>query len=82
MSVWCAAQKEVVTFLNLLQRKGVVVPRLKSALEIILASMTAAYEVTGISPQSITLAQELNGFACSGTLYPPLNPILREPLCP
>jgi hypothetical protein len=26
------------------------------------------YEVTGISPQSITLAQELNGFASSGTL--------------
>lgn len=38
-----------------------------------------SYEVTGISPQSMTLAQELKGFALSGTLYPPLNPILREP---
>jgi hypothetical protein len=38
--------------------------------------------VTGISPQSTTLAHELKGFAFNGTLYPPLNPILREPLCP
>lgn len=40
------------------------------------------YEVTGISPQSMTVAHELNGFASSGTLYPPLNPTLREPLTP
>ena len=38
------------------------------------------YEVTGISPQSNTLAQLLNGFAPSGTLYPPLKRTLREPL--
>lgn len=40
------------------------------------------YDVTGMSPQSMTFAHELNGFAFSGTLYPPLNPTLREPLCP
>lgn len=38
-----------------------------------------AYEVTGISPQSSTVAQELNGLVSSGTLYPPLNRTLREP---
>jgi len=27
-----------------------------------------AYEVTGMSPQSMTLAQLLNGFVSSGTL--------------
>lgn len=30
------------------------------------------YEVTGISPQSRTVAQLLKGFVASGTLYPPL----------
>ena len=38
------------------------------------------YDVTGISPQSRTVAQLLKGFASSGTLYPPLNRTLREPL--
>ena len=38
-----------------------------------------AYEVTGMSPQSMTVAQLLNGLASSGTLYPPLNRTLREP---
>lgn len=49
-------------------------------LNIVVAGST--YEVTGMSPQSMTLAHELKGFALSGTLYPPLNPTLREPLCP
>ena len=40
-----------------------------------------AYEVTGISPQSKTVAQLLNGFVSKGTLYPPLKPTLREPVC-
>lgn len=31
-------------------------------------SNSIAYEVTGISPQSITFAQSLNGFASRGTL--------------
>lgn len=47
-----------------------------------LVSFSGTYEVTGMSPQSMTLAQELKGFALSGTLYPPLNPTLREPLRP
>jgi hypothetical protein len=38
------------------------------------------YDVTGISPQSRTVAQLLNGFVSNGTLYPPLNPTLREPM--
>jgi hypothetical protein len=38
------------------------------------------YEVTGMSPQSITVAQLLNGLASRGTLYPPLKRTLREPL--
>jgi hypothetical protein len=40
-----------------------------------------AYEVTGISPQSKTVAQLLKGFVSNGTLYPPLKPTLREPMC-
>lgn len=39
-----------------------------------------AYEVTGMSPQSMTLPQKLNGLDFNGTLYPPLNPSFREPL--
>lgn len=38
-----------------------------------------AYDVTGISPQSMTLAQLLKGFVSSGTLYPPLKRTFREP---
>lgn len=34
------------------------------------------YEVTGISPQSRTVAQLLNGFVARGTLYPPLKAVL------
>lgn len=34
------------------------------------------HEVTGISPQSSTEAQLLNGFVSRGTLYPPLKPTL------
>lgn len=37
------------------------------------------YDVTGMSPQSRTLAQLLKGFVSSGTLYPPLKRTLREP---
>ena len=38
------------------------------------------YDVTGMSPQSRTVAQLLNGFVSNGTLYPPLKPTLREPV--
>lgn len=41
-----------------------------------------AYDVTGISPQSRTLAQLLKGFVSSGTLYPPLKRTFREPFVP
>lgn len=37
------------------------------------------YEVTGISPQSRILNSLWKGLASRGTLYPPLNPNLREP---
>lgn len=36
--------------------------------------------MTGMSPQSKTVAQLLNGFVSNGTLYPPLKPTLREPV--
>jgi hypothetical protein len=43
------------------------------------ASLGVAYDVTGISPQSNTRAQELNGFVAKGTLYPPLPSSVRKP---
>jgi hypothetical protein len=59
-----------VALLDLLERIGVVVPANISApnLKIPETICRFTYEVTGMSPQSITLAQELNGFAASGTL--------------
>lgn len=42
--------------------------------------MMRTYEVTGISPQSITVAQLSNGFVSRGTLYPPLKRTFREPM--
>jgi hypothetical protein len=70
MCVWSAAQEQVVALLDLLERIGVVVPANTSApiLKIPETVRWFTYEVTGMSPQSITLAQELNGFAASGTL--------------
>lgn len=77
-----AAQEKVVTFFDLLQRIGVVISvgRCKDSTRSRKSTALRTYDVTGMSPQSMTLAQELNGFALSGTLYPPLNPTLREPL--
>ena len=37
-----------------------------------------AYLVTGMSPQSRTVAQLLKGFVASGTLYPPLLSQVRS----
>lgn len=37
MSVWCAAKEKVVAFLNLLERKRVVVPRIWSVLSFLIA---------------------------------------------
>lgn len=42
----------------------------------------STYDVTGISPQSRTLAQLLKGLVAKGTLYPPLKRTLREPCSP
>ena len=78
MGIWFAAQQQVVTLFNLLKRISVVVPAhmTKSASARSPHSdpdkahmrWKATYEVTGMSPQSMTLAHELNGFASSGTL--------------
>ncbi len=63
-----------MALLNLLERICIVVPAQmhKSASSRPDFAETrrwkATYEVTGISPQSMTFAQELNGFAASGTL--------------
>lgn len=61
-------------FFDLVQGVGVVVP------EAVLASLARrgagrgdAHEVTGMSPQSSTVAQLLKGFVSRGTLYPPLR---------
>ncbi len=35
--------------------------------------MRLSYDVTGMSPQSRTVAHELNGLVSNGTLYPPLS---------
>lgn len=67
-----------MTLFDLLDGVGVVVTALLSA-SFSRATVQLPYEVTGISPQSNTLAQLLNGFASSGTLYPPLKRTLREP---
>lgn len=67
-----------MTLFDLLDGVGIVVTALLSD-SFSRATVQLTYEVTGISPQSNTLAQLLNGFASSGTLYPPLKRTLREP---
>ena len=62
-------QDAVVALFNLLNGVGVVVPmRLSVALSEFRKINCRTYEVTGISPQSNTVAQLLKGFASSGTL--------------
>ena len=69
MGVRCAAQEEVVAFLDLLERVRIVVPfHYVNTYNLELVYIKCAYEVTGISPQSMTLAHELKGFAFNGTL--------------
>lgn len=66
-----------MALLNLLEGKRVVVTA--SLLATLLPLLQArqgprkaiTYDVTGISPQSRTLAQLSKGFASRGTLYPP-----------
>lgn len=61
-------QEQTVTLFNLLDCVGVVVASRSSAPITTASSGLKAYEVTGISPQSNTVAQLLNGFAARGTL--------------
>lgn len=78
-----ATQEQVMPLFNLLERVGVIIPiasNCKPSIPQSHAIHSSTYDVTGISPQSMTFAHESNGFALSGTLYPPLNPTLREPL--
>ena len=66
----CAHEEAVVTFFDLLDRVRIVVAENASVL--VSSSVTVwdvgTYDVTGTSPQSITVAQLLNGLASRGTL--------------
>ena len=58
-----------MAFLDLVEGVGVVVAVLFLASFLDHYALNSrTYEVTGMSPQSSTVAQELNGFASSGTL--------------
>lgn len=69
-----AGEDAVVAVFDLLERPGVVVTwwGLVGGWwgEV---GLGGSYEVTGMSPQSSTVAQLLKGFVLRGTLYPPLN---------
>lgn len=76
-----AAQDLVVALLNLAERPGVVVSvanmeivSISNSLETssVICHLAITYDVTGMSPQSRTLAQLLKGLTAKGTLYPPL----------
>lgn len=69
-----------MTFFDLVESPGVVVPMRLTISVVGCLKWKKTYEVTGISPQSRTVAQLLKGFVSSGTLYPPLKPTLREPM--
>ncbi len=68
-----------MSFLDLVDGVGIIVSIAPISTATVTIYPSGAYEVTGISPQSRTVAQLLNGFASRGTLYPPLNRTLREP---
>ena len=72
-----AHEHAVVAFFDLVKCPGVIVTSRVSSRLVELRHHT--YDVTGMSPQSMTVAQSLNGLASNGTLYPPLNRTLREP---
>jgi hypothetical protein len=77
-----AHEEGVVTVFNLLDCPGIVVTDFRfisQSIRCLLISEASTYDVTGISPQSRILKSSWKGFACRGTLYPPLNPNLREP---
>lgn len=65
MREWSATQEEVMPFFNLLKRVGIIVAtnRVSAFLTNVSFNKLISYEVTGMSPQSMTFAQELKGFA-------------------
>jgi len=66
-----AGEDGVMPFLDLFQGVVVVVAVAGAQYSGHQEARTGTYEVTGISPQSMTVAQELKGLALRGTLYPP-----------
>lgn len=81
MSRWSAIENTVVALFDLLNRVGIVIARNFHQRCVNYDDAVRTYEVTGISPQSRTVAQLSKGFASRGTLYPPLKRTFREP-CP
>jgi len=77
---WGSGQDCIVAFFDLVKRPGVVVSVRPTISFVGCERWKQTHEVTGISPQSRTVAQLLKGFVSSGTLYPPLKPTLREPM--
>ena len=75
---WSALEDRVMPLFDLLDSPCIIVAN-SIRREGSLQRSQSTHEVTGISPQSSTVAQLSNGFASRGTLYPPLNRTLREP---
>lgn len=73
------AEDLVVAFLDLAEGPGVVVSMEKRHCEYLEelgeCRLRITYDVTGMSPQSRTLAQLLKGLTSKGTLYPPLHSV-------
>lgn len=64
----CAGEEAVVTVFDLLNCVGVVVAGGRVSAGPVIVRLSETYDVTGISPQSITVAQLLKGLASRGTL--------------
>lgn len=73
-----AGEDVEVSLLNLTEGKGVVISWQVSGNPPLLMRLGQTYEVTGISPQSRTVAQLLNGLVFRGTLYPPLRVVVSR----
>lgn len=69
ISCWLSHEDAVVPMLDLFNGPSIVVAILGQQR---LWTGSFTYDVTGMSPQSMTVAQLLKGFAARGTLYPPL----------
>lgn len=70
-----ARENAVVAFLDLVESPGIVIPMIFfwSMARCMKQRRRKTYEVTGMSPQSSTVAQLSKGLVSRGTLYPPLN---------